>query len=76
MYGFYPLRFTWKAVFKTIATAANPTKAMNAIKMSVVVKLDQVSMCGLVDCIYYSAFLRKGKGGLTALTGTVNRPGG
>jgi hypothetical protein len=31
---------------------------------------------GLIDCIYYSAFLRKGKGGLTGRGGTVNRPGG
>ncbi len=47
MYGFYPLRFTWKAVFRTIATAANPTKARNAIKRSaVVVRIDQVSMSG------------------------------
>ena len=26
-----------------------------------------------LNCMYYSAFLRKGKGGLTGLAGTVNR---
>jgi len=38
------LRLTWKAVLRTMATAAKPASAMKAMNRSVVVKRDQVCM--------------------------------
>ena len=44
MCWFYPLLFTLKAVFRTMATETKPAKAMNAMNRSDVVKRDQVSI--------------------------------
>lgn len=41
-----PLRLTWNAVLRTMATMANPKKAIAAINKSAVVKLNQVGMVG------------------------------